>query len=134
MQKIIGTLAAVLLLSAASFAEVTKEDLKKLAEAQVSDGVVLAYVRSHGPMPKWSAQDMIELEGADVSENVLEQIAAGDPKKVPTPAPVRTDVIARRVHVVLRRPSSTSRTSGSGRGGPGVLGSGSDFASDVQTG
>jgi len=100
MQKIIGTLAAVLLLSAASFAEVTKEDMKKLAEARVSDGVVLAYVHSHGPVPKLSAQDLIELKNAGVSDKVLEQIAGGEPKPAPADGPVRTEVVERRVHVV----------------------------------
>ena len=97
MKKVIGTLAAVLLLSAASFAEVTKEDLKKLAAAQVSDSVVIAYVQAHGPMPKLSAQDLIDLKNAGVSEKVLEQVAAGEPR--PAPAPVRTEVIERRIHV-----------------------------------
>lgn len=96
-KKSIGTLAAVLLLSAASFADVTKEDLKKLAGAQVSDSVVIAYIRAYGPMPRLTAQDLIELKNAGVSDRVLEAVA-GDPK--PAPAPVRTQVIERRVHVV----------------------------------
>lgn len=97
MKKLIGTLAAVLVLSAACFGEVTKEDLKKLAGAQVSDSVVIAYVRSHGPMPGLSAQDLIDLKNAGVSDKVLEMLAAGDPK--PAPPSVRTEVIEGRVHV-----------------------------------
>ena len=100
MKTVVGTLAAVLLLSAACTAEVTKEDLKKLAGAQVSDSVVIAYVRSHGPMPKLSAQDFIDLKTAGVSEKGLEEVAAGDPKPAPAPQTVRTQVIERRVHVV----------------------------------
>ncbi len=98
MKDLLGTIAAVFLLSAASFAEVTKDDLKKLAAAQISDGVVLAYVRAHGPMPKLSAQDLIELKNAGVSEKVLEQLVIGDQK--PAPAPLPTRVVERRVHVV----------------------------------
>lgn len=99
MKKLAATLAAVFILPAALFGEVTKEDLKKLAGAQVSDAVVIAYVRSHGPMPQLSAQDLIELKSAGVSDKVLEQVAAGDPK--PPSAPVRAEVVERRVvHVV----------------------------------
>jgi hypothetical protein len=104
MKKLLGTIAAVFLLPAASFAEVTKDDLKKLAAAQISDGVVLAYVRSHGPMPKLSAQDLIELKNAGVSEKVLEQVAGGDSKPAPAPAPARTEGVVRRVHVVSPPP------------------------------
>lgn len=102
MKKLIGTAVGVLLLSAASFAEVTKEDLKKLAEAQVSDGVLIAYIRAHGPVPKMSAQDLIDLKNAGLSDQVLERIAAGEPAVSPRPAP--TPVIERRVHVVTPPP------------------------------
>jgi hypothetical protein len=99
MNKRIGTLAAVFLLSTAAFADVTKEDLKKLAAAKISDSVVVAYVRAYGPMPRMSAQDLIELKSAGLSDKVLEQIAAEGPK--PAPAPARTEAVERRVHVVL---------------------------------
>jgi hypothetical protein len=102
MKKVVATLASVLLLSAASTAEVTKEDLKKLAAAQVADRVVVAYVRSHGPMPKLSAQDLIELKNAGVSEKVLEEVASGDPK--PASASVRTEGVERRIHVISPPP------------------------------
>lgn len=98
MRKAVVVLGVVLLLSGTAFAGVTKEDLKKLTAAQISDGVILAYIRSHGPVPKLSAQDLIELKNAGVSEKVLEQLASGDPK--PAPAPVQTKVIERRIHVV----------------------------------
>ena len=104
MRKWIGIIAALFLLSATSFAEVTKEDLQRLAAAGISDGVVLAYIRSHGPVPKLSAQDLIELKNAGVSNNVLERIAAGEPEsKVEPPVantPVRTEVIERQVPAV----------------------------------
>lgn len=101
MKTSMGILAAVVLMSAPAFADVTKEDLKKLAAAGVSDGVVIAYVRSHGPMPRMSAQDLIDLKNAGVSDKVLEQIARAEPApKSEAPAmPVRTEVVERRVHV-----------------------------------
>lgn len=101
MKKWIDTLAALMLLSAPAFAELTKEDLKKLAAAGISDGVVVAYVRSHGPMPKLSAQDLIELKSAGVSDKVLEQIARDEatPKAEPAATPVQTEVVERRVYV-----------------------------------
>ena len=98
MRKAVRVLTLVLCLSGTALAEVTKEDLKKLSAAQISDGVILAYIRSHGPVPKMSAQDLIELKNAGVSEKVLEVIASGDPR--PAPVPARTEVIERRIHVV----------------------------------
>lgn len=103
-KKLLGTLAAVLLLSGASFADVTKEDLKKLAAAQVSDEVVIAYVRAHGPMPRPTAQDLIDLKNAGVSDKVLEAVAAGGPK--PAPALFRTQVVERRVVPVVPPPAA----------------------------
>lgn len=101
MKKLMGTLAAVVLLSAPAFAEVTKEDVEKLTAAGISDGVVIAYVRSHGPMPKLSSQDLIDLKNAGVSDKVLEQIAQGEPapKAEPAATPGRTKVVERRVYV-----------------------------------
>jgi hypothetical protein len=56
-------------------------------------------------MPKLSAQDLIELKNAGVSDKVLEQIAGGgDPKPTPAPSPVRTEVVERRVPVVAPPP------------------------------
>jgi hypothetical protein len=103
MKRLIETLAAVVLLSSAAFAEVTKEDLEKLAAARIPDTVVVAYVRAHGPMPKLSAQDLIELRSAGLSDQVLEQVAAaGDPK--PASAPLRREVVELRVQAVSSAP------------------------------
>src|SRR5579883_3071819 len=51
--------------------DVSKEDVKKLVAAGVSDDVVVAYIRTHGPTPALSAEDMTELRNAHVSDRVL---------------------------------------------------------------
>ena len=42
-------------------AEVSKEELKMLASAGISDNVILSYVKTHGPVAKLSPEDIIEL-------------------------------------------------------------------------
>ena len=63
------TFLAALPLAAA--AQVSKEDLKKLAAAGISDDVILSYVRANGGVAKLSADDVIELKTAGASEKVL---------------------------------------------------------------
>src|SRR6188508_1879234 len=65
-------------------AQVSKEDIKKLAAAGISDDVILSYVKANGPVAKLSAEDVIELKQAGTSEKVLSVIVAGS---MPAPAP-----------------------------------------------
>lgn len=69
-------------------AQVSKEDLKKLGSAGISDDVILSYVKANGPVAKLSAEDVIELKQAGVSEKVLTVVLAG-----PTAAPQVTERI-----------------------------------------
>jgi len=92
MKTIAWTLTLLAGLPLALSAEVTKEDLKKLAAAGISDEVILSYVRANGPVAKLSADDVIDLKQAGASEKVL-SVALGN---APAPAPAYTPAPAPR--------------------------------------
>src|SRR5688572_14356626 len=58
-------------------ADVTKDDLKKLALAGLSDEVVLAFVRANCPVQRLSADDVVELKRAGLGEKALAAVVAG---------------------------------------------------------
>ena len=92
--------AAALVLSAA--ADVSKEDIKKLVAAGISDDVILTYVRANGPVDKLSPDDVIELKEAGASQVVLSAVIAKKPAPAPVPAPqpkVVERVVERKVYV-----------------------------------
>src|SRR5579859_1334941 len=82
MKKMMLTLALLIGAPLTVFADVSKEDLKKLAAAGISDGVILSYVKANGPVAKLSPEDVIELKQAGVKESLL-----ADALSVPRPAP-----------------------------------------------
>jgi len=86
MKKLTWTLALLAALPLALSAQVSKEDLRKLAAAGISDEVILSYVKANGPVAKLSAEDVIELKQAGASEKVL-AVALGN---APAPAPAYT--------------------------------------------
>jgi len=53
---------------------ITKEDLKKLVEAKVPDSTIIAFLKSHGPPPNLSAEDVVSLKKAGASDVLLEAI------------------------------------------------------------
>lgn len=75
--------------------DVSKEDIKKLVAAGVSDDVIVAFIRTHGPVAALSAEDMIDLRNAHVSDRVLAamvQASAAPPAASPEPyGPTETD-------------------------------------------
>jgi hypothetical protein len=83
-KKILVALALLGALPLAAAADVSKEDVKKLAKAGLSDDVILSFIRANGPMARLSADDIVELKEAGVSERVL-AVLAGTP--IPAPAP-----------------------------------------------
>jgi hypothetical protein len=85
MKRLLPTLAMLCALEAAAFADVGKEDLKKLAQAGVSDDVILSYVRSKGSIARLSADDIIELKTAGLSDGLLAKLVA-----LPEPAAAGT--------------------------------------------
>src|SRR5688572_19076491 len=86
MQNLALALAFLAGLPLAAAAQVSKEDIKKLAVAGISDDVILSYVKANGPVAKLSAEDLVELKQAGTSEKVLTAILAG-PAPAPAPAP-----------------------------------------------
>jgi hypothetical protein len=67
----------------AASADVSKEDIKKLAAAGVGDEVILSYIRTHGPVQTLSADDIVELKKAGASERVLSAMAGGTAPRAP---------------------------------------------------
>lgn len=68
------TLAALIILAAApgfAAAQATKEDLKKLAKAGVSEDVILAYIKANGLASKPTSDDLVELKEAGLSDKLL---------------------------------------------------------------
>jgi hypothetical protein len=84
------TMLIVLLSMLAFTPDITKEDVKRLVAAGVSDDVIVAYIRSHGPAAALSAEDMIDLHHAKVSERVLAAMVAAS-KAPPTTSPEPSD-------------------------------------------
>lgn len=83
-----ATLSMVGLLALPVFADVTKEDLKKLAAAGISEEVILSYIKANGPVSKLSVDDLVELKNAGLTEKVLAAAAA--------PPPVSPQVVENR--------------------------------------
>jgi hypothetical protein len=83
------TLAMVLLIGApmAVCADVSKEEVKKLCAAGISNDVILSYVRSNGPVAKLSADDLLELKQAGANNALLAALLTG-PTRATTPSPV----------------------------------------------
>jgi len=65
---------------------VSKEDLKKLLAVKISDTTIIAYIRSHAPAPKLSAEDLVDLKAAGASSEVLAAMVEASAAKAP-PAP-----------------------------------------------
>lgn len=87
MKNIALTLALLAGLPLALSAQVSKEDLRKLAAAGISDEVILSYVRANGPVSKLSAEDVIDLKQAGTSEKVLSAVLGSAPATAPAYTP-----------------------------------------------
>lgn len=92
MKTLTMTFAFLAALPLAAAAQVTKEDIKKLTAAGISDEVILSYVKANGPVAKLSAEDVIELKQAGASEKVLSMLLAA-PAPAPAPAPTTNYVV-----------------------------------------
>jgi hypothetical protein len=55
----------------AALADVTQDELQKLAAAGVSEKVILEFIKIHGPVQKLSAQDVVALRKAGATDKVL---------------------------------------------------------------
>lgn len=87
MRKLTASAALSLfgLLGLPVFADVTKEELKKLASAGVSEDVILSYIRTNGPVVKLSSDDIVELKQAGLGDKALAVAAGGMVPPAPTP-------------------------------------------------
>lgn len=54
-----------------SGADVTKEDIAKLLDHQISDDVIIAYVQAYGPVASFSSEDLVELKTRGASDRVI---------------------------------------------------------------
>src|SRR5437588_668645 len=79
-----------------AIADVGKEELKKLAQAGVSDDLILSYVRSKGTVEKLSADDLIELKRAGLSDALLARLVALPEKGIAQAGALQFDEVVRR--------------------------------------
>ena len=101
MKNIAIAIAILAAAPLAASADVSKEDIKKLAAAGVGEEVILTFIRSNGPVTRLSADDVIELKAAGASEKVLWALV-GEPAAAPR-IQVEKQVVERPVYV----PSTT---------------------------
>lgn len=92
MKTIVMTLALLTGMTVAASAQVTKEDLKKLTAAGVSEEVIISYVKANGGVARLSADDLIELKQAGASEKLLASVLSG-----PAPAQAPQVQVERQV-------------------------------------
>jgi hypothetical protein len=86
MKTMLMTAALLVGVPTALWADVSKDDLKTLASAGVSDTVILEYMQVHGPVAKLSVVDLLELRKAGASERVLAAAVSGAaPDAAPAP-------------------------------------------------
>ena len=90
--------AALAALPLAAAADVSKEDIRKLVGAGISDEVILTFIRSNGPVVKITADDVVELKQAGASDRVVSALMGSAPMPAPAPQPVER-VVERPVYV-----------------------------------
>ena len=95
MKKTLFTLVLSALVPACAFADVTKEEIRRLVAAGVSEDVILTYIRRHGPVCRLTADDLVDLKAAGACDRVLaalvSSVAVPDadlPILAPPPEPV----------------------------------------------
>lgn len=99
MKSIGLSIALLTALPLAAEAGTTKEDIKKLAKAGVSDDVVLSFIRANGTIPNLTSDDVVELKAAGVSDRVLSALMTTARREEPVRTETRTEVVERKVYV-----------------------------------
>ena len=87
MKQFLLSVALLLGTAASALAQVGKDDLKKLAQAGLSDDTVIAFVKSHGLLALLSADDLAELKKAGMGEKALTFLVSPPTKDQTAPAP-----------------------------------------------
>lgn len=99
MKKVMLAFAFLASVPLAAAADVSKEDIKKLVAAGISEDVILTYIRTHGPVAKLTSDDMVELKQAGASQKILNAVA-GDSTPAAAPAQkVVERVVEKKVYV-----------------------------------
>ena len=83
-------------LPGAVFADVDKEELKKLFQAGLSDDLILSYARSKGSVAKLSVDDVVELKKAGLSDGLLANLLRLS-EPAPAPVPATTSAAVQRL-------------------------------------
>jgi len=120
MKTLAATLATLIALPLVASADVSKEDIKKLAQAGISDDVIIAFARANGPVRNLSSDDIVELKAAGASDKVLNALLSIKPKTIeetpkredPVYREPETQVVEKKVYVqstpsVVYVPSTT---------------------------
>jgi len=87
MRKSLLSAALLLVTAASALAQIDKDDLKKLAQAGLSDDTVIAFVKSHGPVVPLLPDDLAELKKAGMGEKALTFLVSPPTKDQTAPAP-----------------------------------------------
>ena len=75
--KRISLPAAFLFLSASmAFATVTKDDVRKLLAAGISEDTIILYIHRNAPAPSPSPEDVVELKNAGASDSHAKRASA----------------------------------------------------------
>lgn len=73
--------------------DITKEDVKRLVAAGVSDEVIVSVIRSRDPVRPLSADELIELRQAQVGETVLTALLESSSRYLPSVSEESTAVV-----------------------------------------
>jgi hypothetical protein len=88
MGHIVRTISLLSCLTTAAFADVGKEELKKLVQAGLSDDLIVNYVRYKAPLSRLSADDVIELKKSGLGDSLLVKLLPyQEPAAEASPAP-----------------------------------------------
>lgn len=80
------TVAAILLLAAPAAAQDIRQDVIRMAQAGVSDDVILSFLRARNVRVELTSEDIVALKQAGVSDGVVQALIS-PPAQVPAPQP-----------------------------------------------
>lgn len=72
MARILRPVAAFLLMAAPLAAYCSKEDVRRLVAAGISEDLITTFVRAHAPMERLSADDLADLKKTGASDRLLQ--------------------------------------------------------------
>jgi len=72
--KALWTALVLLASSLPALAEVSKEEVRRLLDAHVSEQTIISYVQRNGPMEALSVEDLGDLKGAGASDTLLQAL------------------------------------------------------------